>query len=202
MEIRKLFNVEAAQHVVRNATSHRCSHSVHNHGAIVEVFLTSDKLDNGGMIVDFGILKGTIKQWIDSFDHCMCFWNKDNEEYKFDMKKWNDRWIELPINPTAENLALYMCSIINRIIKATRFNNGEGNVICCKVRYHETSTGYAEATIDDLHLLPDDLTTDYSVGVTNDWSIELFNWYLDGRHQKNNPETKWFENPKVEQQVK
>lgn len=86
MEIRKLFNVEAAQHVVRNATSHRCSHSVHNHGAIVEVFLTSDKLDNGGMIVDFGILKGTIKQWIDSFDHCMCFWNKDNEEYKSDMK--------------------------------------------------------------------------------------------------------------------
>lgn len=198
MEIRKLFNVEAAQHVVRNATSYRCSHSVHNHGAIIEVFLTSNKLDNGGMIVDFGILKGAIKQWIDSFDHCMCFWNKDNEEYKSDMKKWNDRWIELPINPSAENLALYICYMINAMIEATEFNNGEGNVKCSKVIYHETATGYAEATINDFDLLPVDLSTAYSVGVLNDWSEELHSFF---RHTKES-DGKYFINPKVEKQIK
>lgn len=194
MEIRKLFNVEAAQHVVRNATSYRCSHSVHNHGAIIEVFLTSNKLDNGGMIVDFGILKGAIKQWIDSFDHCMCFWNKDNEEYKSDMKKWNDRWIELPINPSAENLALYICFMVNKILEATEFNNGEGNVVCSKVIYHETSTGYAEAKITDFHLLPTDLNTTYSQGVTEDWSADLYEFIF------NIPGIKYFINPKVEKQ--
>ena len=194
MEIRKLFNVEAAQHVVRNATSYRCSHSVHNHGAIIEVFLTSDKLDNGGMIVDFGISKGAIKQWIDSFDHCMCFWDKDNEEYKSDMKKWNDRWIELPINPSAENLALYICFVVNKMLEATKFNNGEGNVVCSKVIYHETSTGYAEAKITDFHLLPIDLSTTYSQGVTEDWSADLYEFIF------NTPGIKYFINPKVEKQ--
>lgn len=197
MEIRKLFNVEAAQHIVRNATSYRCSHSVHNHGAIVEVFLTSNKLDNGGMIVDFGILKGTVKSFVDSFDHCMTFWSKDNEEYIRDMKKWNDRWIVLPINPSAELLSLYMCYIINKIIDATEFNNGEGDIKCSRVIYHETVTGYAESKIEDINMLPVDLKTEFSEGVQKDWPIELRRFFAEGMPEG----VKYFENPKIEKQV-
>lgn len=198
MEIRKLFNVEAAQHVVRNATSYRCSHSVHNHGAVVEVFLTSDKLDNGGMVVDFGILKGTVKSFIDSFDHCMTFWEKDNVDYIQDMKKWNDRWIVLPINPTAELLSVYMCYIINKIIDATEFNNGEGHVKCSRVIYHETVTGYAEGRIEDTPMLsPIVWRTDFSEGVYKNWPIELRRFFADRMPSG----VKYFKNPIIEQQV-
>lgn len=198
MEIRKLFKVEAAQHVVRNATARRCSHSVHNHGAVVEVFLTSNKLDNAQMICDFTILKGHVKQFIDSFDHCMAFWDKDDREYIDSMKKWNERWIELPFNPTAEMLALYFCHIINMMFESTKFQNGEGDVYCSKVIYHETDTGYACATYDDLQsdLYEGTFSTTFSQGVTKDWSPELIKFF------ENYPsDDEWFINSKVEQQV-
>lgn len=195
MQIRKLFKVEGA-HIVRNCSTNRCQKSIHGHSAIIEVFLTSDKLDNGGMIVDFSLIKKNIGQWIDSFDHCMLIWKKDKEEYKNDMKKWCDRWIELPISPSAENLALYICYMINAMLKATEFNNGEGNVKCNKVIYHETATGYAEATINDFDLLPVDLSAAYSVGVLNDWSEELHSFF---RHAKES-DGKYFINPKIEKQ--
>lgn len=197
MQIRKLFKVEGA-HIVRNCSTNRCRKSIHGHSAIIEVFLTSDKLDNGGMIVDFSLIKRNIGQWIDSFDHCMLIWNKDKEEYKNDVKKWCDRWIELPISPSAENLALYICYMINAMLEATEFNNGEGNVKCSKVIYHETTTGYAEATINDFDLLPVDLSAAYSVGVLNDWSEELHNFF---RHTKES-DGKYFINPKIEKQIK
>ena len=58
MKIRKEFRVESA-HIVRNCTSHRCSHSIHGHSAVVEVFLESTLLDNAGMVYDFGLMKGS-----------------------------------------------------------------------------------------------------------------------------------------------
>lgn len=195
MQIRKLFKVEGA-HIVRNCSTNRCRKSIHGHSAIIEVFLTSDKLDNGGMIVDFSLIKKNIGQWIDSFDHCMLIWSKDKKEYKNDVKKWCDRWIELPISPSAENLALYICYMINKMIEATEFNNGEGNVKCNKVIYHETTTGYAEATIDDFDLLPMNLSATYSADVVNDWSKELCDFFC---YIKESNE-KCFINPKVEKQ--
>lgn len=197
MQIRKLFKGEGA-HIVRNCSTNRCKKSIHGHSFQIEIFLTSDKLDNGGMIVDFSLIKKSIGQWIDSFDHCMLLWRNDNPEYKEDVKKWCDRWIELPISPSAENLALYICYMINAMIEATEFNNGEGNVKCSKVIYHETATGYAEATINDFDLLPVDLSTAYSVGVLNDWSEELHSFF---RHTKES-DGKYFINPKVEKQIK
>lgn len=195
MQIRKLFKVEGA-HIVRNCSTNRCRKSIHGHSAIIEVFLTSDKLDNGGMIVDFSLIKKNIGQWIDSFDHCMLIWSKDKEEYKNDVKKWCDRWIELPISPSAENLALYICYVINKMIETTEFNNGEGNVKCNKIIYHETTTGYAEATIDDFDLLPMNLFATYSADVVNDWSKELCDFFC---YTKESNE-KCFINPKVEKQ--
>lgn len=196
MEIRKLFKVEAAQHVVRNATARRCSHSVHNHGAVIEVFLTSNKLDNAQMICDFTVLKGPVKQFIDSFDHCMTFWSKDDREYIDSMKRWNERWIELAFNPTAEMLALYFCYVINQILEATEFNNGEGKVECSKVIYHETDTGYACATKEDLYsdLYLGTFSSLFSQGVMKDWSPELYQFIMSNGESA-------FINPKVEQQV-
>ncbi len=149
MIIRKSFSIETA-HKVLNCTTHRCSHSTHGHSALVEVFFTATGLDNGQMIVDFGLMKDTIKEFIDSFDHTYVFWNKMPEEEKVYHKKFSERWIELPVSPSAESSALLMLYVIDKIVKATQYNNGEKNPMVTSVRYHETTTGYAEAFWEDM----------------------------------------------------
>lgn len=175
MVIRKEFRVESA-HIVRNCTSHRCSHSIHGHSAVIEVMLEGNKLDNAGMLYDFGLLKGTVKQFIDSMDHCYILCDKDSDEFKSFIKSNCDRWIEVPFNPSAECLSMYLHDGIQTIIKHTRFANGEDTELAVKsVRYHETTTGWAEATADDVYNLwrPEWATITYSKGVTKDWSDDL-----------------------------
>ena len=176
MVIRKEFRVESA-HVVRNCTSDRCSHSVHGHSAVIEVMLEGDKLDNAGMLYDFGLMKGTVKQFIDSSDHCMLIWNKDKWEYKDFFKQENDRWIELPFNPSAEQLCMFYHVFIQYILDHTVTVNGEDTHLKVKgVRYHETTTGWAECNEKDIKKLWkknwfNEVT--FSPGVTNDWSQDL-----------------------------
>ena len=176
MIIRKEFRVESS-HVVRNCTSHRCSHSVHGHSAVIEVMLEGTKLDNAGMLYDFGLMKSTIKQFIDSSDHCHLIWSKDLEEYKEFFKKTNDRWIELPFNPSAENLSMYYMRGIQNIINHTIMKNGEDPGLKVKgVRYHETTTGWAECGINDINILWSPEWNNkivYSDGVVRDWSDDL-----------------------------
>ena len=195
MVIRKEFRVESS-HIVRNCSSWRCSHSVHGHSAVIEVMLEGTTLDNAGMLYDFGLMKSTIKQFIDSSDHCHLIWSKDEPEYKEFFKKTNDRWIELPLNPSAENLSMYYMRGIQNILDHTRMMNGETTNLRVKaVRYHETTTGWAECSQSDVEILwdPDwDNQIVYSEGVTNDWSNDLKMIYKGIK----------IENPKIELQVK
>jgi len=43
--------------------------NVHGHRWKVEVTVGSDKLNESGMVVDFSILKGHVRELIESFDH-------------------------------------------------------------------------------------------------------------------------------------
>jgi len=104
MIIRKLFKFENA-HIVRNCSTSRCKYSLHGHSYKVELFFESKYLDNGQMIYDFGLLKGLIKELIDSFDHSISLWNEDDKNYIKDMQKHSLRWIILPISPSAEQLS-------------------------------------------------------------------------------------------------
>lgn len=149
MLIRKLFKFEGS-HIVRNCTSVRCSHSIHGHSYVVEVFLTAAGLDNGQMIVDFGLLKGTVRDFIDAFDHTHVIWEKESDEVKDFFKKHNQRWIILPCSPSAEMLSLMFFFVIDTIISNTVFNNGEKKPVLKAVRVHETDTGWAESNADDL----------------------------------------------------
>ncbi len=152
MLIRKLFKFEGA-HVVRNCSSERCKKSIHGHGYKVEVFFTSKGLDNGQMVVDFGLMKGTIKDFIDGFDHAYSIWNKETDEFKNFIKEYSSRWIELPVSPSAESYAIMFFKVIDSIMKATQFNNNEKQVELYSVRVHETDTGYAEAFRNDLEYI-------------------------------------------------
>lgn len=175
MIIRKLFKVESA-HIVRNCTSERCSHSIHGHSATVEVFFESRHLDNAQMVMDFGLMKDSIKQFIDSMDHCYLLCNRENREFRDLITSNCDRYIEFPFNPSAEMLSTFILAGINYIIDHTKFANGETGVECVSVRYHETSTGYAQADLTDVKNFLKDMTwgeIDFSAGVRKDWSKEL-----------------------------
>ena len=195
MKIRKEFRVESA-HIVRNCTSHRCSHSIHGHSAVVEVFLESTLLDNAGMVYDFGLMKGTVKSFIDSMDHCYILCDKDDSTFKDFIKSSCDRWIELPFNPSAECLSMFVMFGVNQILSNTRTMNGESlNLRCTGVRYHETTTGWAECNTDDLAILwQDDWGEEivFSTGVIKDWPQDLVE-VMSG---------KIIDNPIVEQQIK
>ena len=174
MVIRKEFRVESA-HIVRNCTSERCSHSIHGHSAVIELFFESDQLDNAQMVMDFGLMKTSIKQFIDSMDHCYLLCDKDKPEFKEFITKECDRYIVMPFNPSAEMLSLYIFKNVSSILELTNLANGEQNVKLKAVRYHETVTGYAECNEDDLKNIwkPEYDNVRYSDGVLRDWSDEL-----------------------------
>lgn len=194
MIIRKEFKVESS-HIVRNCTSHRCSHSVHGHSAVIEVLLEGRKLDNAGMLYDFGLMKGTVKQFIDSMDHCHLIWSKDNEEYKEFFKKTNDRWIELPFNPSAEQLSMFIHYYVQFILGHTKTTNGEDLALKVKgVIYHETTTGYAQCDETDVFVWfkPEWFKEiKFSDGVIKDWGEDLITIMNDDV----------VENPKINLQV-
>jgi len=148
MIIRKLFKFENA-HIVRKCSSRRCSKSIHGHSYKVEVKLSSNFLDNGEMVYDFGLTKIYIKDIIDSFDHAITLWAKDDKEYLEFAKKFSERWIILPLNPSAEQFSRIFFVIIDKILNLLEFKNSEKNVTLHSIIVHETDTGYAECFRED-----------------------------------------------------
>lgn len=194
MIIRKEFDVESA-HIVRNCTSERCSHSIHGHSAKIELFFESDVLDNAQMVMDFGLMKGSIKQFIDSMDHCYLLCEYEDYDFREFIKSRCDRYIEFPFNPSAEMLSTFILAGVNYIINHTKFNNGETNVRCVSCRYHETSTGYAQANLKDVDNFLKDMSWDdilFSDKIKDDWCDELCDCIEQGKE---------IVNPIIEQQI-
>lgn len=168
MIIRKQFKFEGA-HIVRNCTSQRCRENIHGHSYIVEVFITSDHLDNGYMVMDFCRLD-KVKEFIESFDHTYSLWNQEEQELKDFIYHYNNRVAEIPVSPSAEGYALLFFYAIDQILRHTPSINGEGNILLHSVRVHETATGYAEAFREDLSWITfglDDIQ--FSAGIISDW---------------------------------
>lgn len=176
MIIRKLFKFEGA-HIVRNCSSKRCKENIHGHSYVVEVFIKSNKLDKGYMVMDFTLLD-KVKTFVDSFDHSYSLWNIEDAEMRQFIQKYNKRIAEMPISPSAEGYALLFAFVIDKIIKNTEFANGEGNVMMSSVRVHETATGYAEAYREDLDLI--DFTLNdiiFSEAIVEEWKDK--DWWQD-----------------------
>lgn len=150
MLIRKLFKFENA-HIVRDCTTRRCSENIHGHSYKIEVLLESNYLDNGQMVYDFGLTKRSIKEMIDSFDHAITLWSKDDVAYVTAMKTYSNRWIELPVSPSAEQFSRVIYLIVERILSCTGMQNGEREVTLHSIIVHETETGYAQGFKEDAH---------------------------------------------------
>lgn len=193
MIIRKKFSFQGA-HIVRNCSSNRCKFSIHGHSYIVEVFFTSQGLDTGQMVYDFGLTKGTIKDLIDSFDHAYSAWNKESDKFLNFIKQNSARYILMPVSPSAEMYSLMLFYIIDKILQNTRFGNGEKDVQLHSVRVHETETGYAESLREDLKYWDFSLEDIiFSQQVKDEWSDpEMYDKLIEGKQ---------FINPIPKQQI-
>jgi len=143
MLIRKLFSFEGA-HVVRHASSHRCAWSIHGHSYRVEIILEADALDHGQMVYDFGLLKAEVREIVDAFDHTLVFWNRDDPAYIEMCRSHSQRWIALPVSPSAEQLSRVFFVLVDTVMRAMPMRNGEADVRVQSVIVHETATGYAQ----------------------------------------------------------
>ena len=150
MIIRKLFKFENA-HIVRGCSTQKCSLNIHGHSYKIEILLESNYLDNGQMVYDFGLTKRYIKELIESFDHAITLWSEDDKSYIEDMKKHSERWIELPVSPSAEQFSRVIFLMVERILNCTSMVNGERNVKLNSVIVHETETGYAQGFREDAY---------------------------------------------------
>ena len=150
MIIRKLYRFEAS-HIVRNCSSDRCKYSVHGHSFRVELLLAADRLDRGQMVYDFGLLKGTVKDFLDGFDHAALFWEKEAPAYKQAMKRNSKRWVQLPVSPTAEQLSRVMFVTVQSILDNTERVNDDLAARVHSVIVHETETGYAQCFHQDAY---------------------------------------------------
>ncbi len=45
--------------------------NLHGHNYRVRVYAEGSELDEGGMLIDFGILKKSLKEILNEFDHCL-----------------------------------------------------------------------------------------------------------------------------------
>ncbi|MGB5887188.1 MAG: 6-carboxytetrahydropterin synthase [Acinetobacter venetianus] len=196
MLIRKLFKFENA-HIVRNCTSDRCKRSIHGHSYKVELLLKASKLDHGQMVYDFGLLKGVIKELFDSFDHAICFWQKDDAAYIDACKTFSARWISLPVSPSAEQFSRIFFFLAQQVLNSTSTQNGEGDVEVYSVIVHETDTGYAQSFQEDIDNEQMGLLNleqiIFSEQVQSEWSdTQMYEKLKNGMK---------FQNPNVELQV-
>lgn len=174
MLIRKLFKFEGA-HIVRGCTSGRCKFSLHGHSYKVELILHADALDNGQMVYDFGLLKSHIFDVIDGFDHAICFYNKDDAEYINACKTHSERYVGLPVSPSAEQFCRVFFYLADKILAHTQKHNGEQGVRVHSVIVHETDTGYAQCFIEDVQNPQMGVLNladfEFSDGVRADWRM-------------------------------
>ena len=150
MIIRKLFKFENA-HIVRGCSTKKCRSSIHGHSYKVEVKFSSNFLDNGQMVYDFGLMKQNMKDIIEIFDHSITLWSGDTKEYKDAMKAHSARWVELPVSPSAEQFSRVIFVLLDRLLQLTQMQNGEKEVRLHSIIVHETDTGYAECFYEDAY---------------------------------------------------
>ena len=134
-----MYKVEYA-HQLKTAYSECCYKTIHGHSGVVELFFTSENLDENNMVVDFGEISGAIKGYIfDLFDHALFMPNTMDSEYLNILGQFNDKLTIVDENPTAEYFARLMFHQISEILSS---DNKKFKL--SKVRFHETDTGYAE----------------------------------------------------------
>jgi 6-pyruvoyltetrahydropterin/6-carboxytetrahydropterin synthase len=81
----------------------KCRH-LHGHNGRALISFQADALDQRGMVLDFGEIKGVISRWIDdNLDHRMIL-HRDDPAVAV-LRQLGEPMYLLDVNPTAENIA-------------------------------------------------------------------------------------------------
>ena len=144
--IRKQFKFEMA-HQLFTSYSAACHENLHGHSYILELYFTSDTVDENGMVIDFGEVKYAIGYYVNEWDHSLTMPIMFDKEYLDMLEKHTKKFRIMTENPTAENMAKNMYQNINIILNEySAKNNRPLTFKLSKVRLHETTTGWAEYT--------------------------------------------------------
>lgn len=118
----------------------KCAHP-HGHNYVAEITVDGTR-DRVGRVVDFGVLKQVVGSWIDEhWDHAFLICDLDAE-----LVEWFDahpqwRAFQLPVNPTAENLAELLLCVSQNLLHSK-------GLAVWRVRLWETENCYADAVPD------------------------------------------------------
>ncbi len=93
--------------------------NIHGHRWCVTVEVSADDLNSEGqtrgMVVDFAVLKGDLKELTDALDHCLIIEDGSLRQSTLDaLFDEGFRVVSLPFRPTAENFARYFCELMQK----------------------------------------------------------------------------------------
>ena len=128
---------DAAHRVMNHQSSCRM---LHGHRYVVEATFVARDLDELGMIIDFGMIKEILGDWINKhWDHNTIL-NIADKNLGDEIAKITKQDIYyLNGNPTAENMAKYLQTKICPQLFSHK------NIICHKIKIFETPNCYAES---------------------------------------------------------
>ena len=89
----------------------KCRH-LHGHNYRIHFTCTANELDNLGRVIDFSLIKAHLCEWLEvNWDHKTVLWQEDPL-----LKQLKDivpeDIVTVPFNPTAEQLAQYLVTVV------------------------------------------------------------------------------------------
>ena len=129
---------DAAHRVMEHES--KCKY-VHGHRYALEATFAARSLDKLGRVVDFGVIKKLLGEWIDAhWDHTAILFEKDEVLGKSIAAATGQKIFYLPANPTAENMASYiMETVCPKLFKKLPIE-------CVGIRLYETPNCFAEVS--------------------------------------------------------
>lgn len=128
--------------------------NMHGHNYVAFIHARAEQLDRLGMVIDFGVLKAVVGEWIDAnWDHGFIYYARDiaveRALAKFERMEndtstgvaFGQKAFALESNPTAENMASFL------LCKANELLAGHG-VEVFKIDLWETENCYATAELE------------------------------------------------------
>lgn len=89
----------------------KCRH-LHGHNYRIHFTCSADSLDPIGRVIDFGIIKDLLCQWLEEhWDHKMMLWSEDPLLSQLS-RLTPDDIVVVPFNPTAEQMAEYLVRVV------------------------------------------------------------------------------------------
>ena len=117
-------DISAGHRVTGHET--KCRH-LHGHNYRVYFCCEAEDLDTVGRVIDFSVIKEKLCMWLENnWDHKFLYWTKDpvfelliSGARHYNCGPWDEEvalfeeaLVEVPFNPTAENMARYLVEVI------------------------------------------------------------------------------------------